>query len=127
MFEKNDDHSVLVSGKNGKDTYRFEIDSDMQNITGVRLEAMNDKRLTGGGPGRSTGGGNFVLNEIKLFAAPKDAPQNKVEIKLQMRQQPSVKKVGRSAVLLTEMLARVGLFRRNSTRLILRPLKLLQT
>ena len=83
MFEKNDDHSVLVSGKNGKDTYRFEIDSDMQNITGVRLEAMNDKRLTGGGPGRSTGGGNFVLNEIKLFAAPKDAPQNKVEIKLQ--------------------------------------------
>lgn len=81
-FEKADDHSVFVSGKNGKDTYRFEIETDLQNVTGIRLEALNDKRLSAGGPGRSKNG-NFVLNELKVFAAPKDSPEKKVQIKLQ--------------------------------------------
>ena len=42
---------------------------------------MNDGRLPAGGPGRAQNG-NFVLNELKLFAAPKSDPTKRVEIKL---------------------------------------------
>lgn len=80
-FELGKDNSVFVSGKNDHDIYRFSIKSDLKGVTGVRLEAMNDKRLPMGGPGRAQNG-NFVLNEFKLFAAPLNDPGKRVEIKL---------------------------------------------
>lgn len=80
-FEKGNDQSVFVGGKNGHDNYQFNIVTDLKNITGIRLEAMNDKRLPAGGPGRAQNG-NFVLNEFKMFVAPKDKPQERVEVKL---------------------------------------------
>lgn len=81
VFELAKDQSVFVTGTNQKDTYRFAIVTDLSNITGIRLEAMNDGRLPAGGPGRAKNG-NFVLNELKLFAAPKSSPDKKVAIKL---------------------------------------------
>ena len=80
-FELGQDQSVFVSGTNGHDTYRFNIVTDIKNVTGIKLEAMNDGRLPVGGPGRAQNG-NFVLNEFKLFAAPKNDPAKRVEIKL---------------------------------------------
>ncbi|MEC9093706.1 MAG: DUF1549 and DUF1553 domain-containing protein [Planctomycetota bacterium] len=80
-FEKGNDHSVFVTGKNGQDTYRLNAVSNLKNVTGVRLEALNDGKLPAGGPGRAKNG-NFVLNQLKMFAAPKDNPQKRLEVKL---------------------------------------------
>ena len=88
-FEVGQDQSVFVSGTNGHDTYRFNIVTDIKNVTGIKLEAMNDGRLPAGGPGRAQNG-NFVLNEFKLFAAPKNDPAKRVEIKLTKPEAPFV-------------------------------------
>lgn len=80
-FEVASDHSVFVSGKNGHDTYRLNLMTDLKNITGIRIEAMNDKRLPAGGPGRAKNG-NFVLSEFRLFAAPGNDPKKRTPIKL---------------------------------------------
>ena len=64
-----DDQSIFVSGKNGKGAYEVVGETPMENLTGVRLEVIADKRLPSGGPGRA-GNGNFVLSEIELTAAP---------------------------------------------------------
>ncbi|MEE2642276.1 MAG: DUF1549 and DUF1553 domain-containing protein [Planctomycetota bacterium] len=80
-FEVGKDNSVFVAGQNGHDNYRFQVHSDLKNVTGIKLEALQDKRLPKGGPGRAENG-NFVLSELKLFAAPKKDPSKRVEIKL---------------------------------------------
>ncbi|MCC7419803.1 MAG: PSD1 domain-containing protein [Planctomycetaceae bacterium] len=62
---------VITAEKNpakGVDTYRHVIKTDVEGITGVRVEALADKSLPGGGPGRA-GNGNFVLSEVDLTAA----------------------------------------------------------
>jgi hypothetical protein len=65
-FTKNKDLSILVSGPNvSPDTYILTFDTNMPNITGLRLEVLPDKTLPAQGPGRAPNG-NFVLNELKL-------------------------------------------------------------
>ena len=52
-------------------------ETDLNGITGLRLEVLTDSRLPNQGPGRASDG-NFVLNELELTAAPKaDAKQAK--------------------------------------------------
>ncbi|MBT5691645.1 MAG: DUF1549 domain-containing protein [Opitutae bacterium] len=68
-FEKQPDGSVFVSGKNGKGSYIVRTSTKLSNITGVRLEAIPDKRLPKGGPGRASDG-NFVLSELEVTAGP---------------------------------------------------------
>ncbi|AMV18060.1 DUF1549 domain-containing protein [Planctomyces sp. SH-PL14] len=82
MFAEQDDKSLLVTGTNGKGTYTIQAELDAQNVTGFRLEALQDDRLGGKGPGRS-GGGNFVLTELTIEAWPKDHPEMKVKVDLQ--------------------------------------------
>jgi hypothetical protein len=72
-FKKLEDQSILASGTNGKDTYTIVAHTDLKDITGVRIEALADSSLPAGGPGRALNG-NFVLNELKLTAAPKADP-----------------------------------------------------
>ena len=64
------DGSYLVGGKNAEtDKYTFEASTTLDNITGFRLEALADKSLPKGGPGRSKNG-NFVLNQFQVTVSP---------------------------------------------------------
>lgn len=64
-----EDGSVFVSGPSPKnDTYNLITASPLETVTGFRLEAIPDKRLPGGGSGRSPEG-RFILSR---FAAELD-------------------------------------------------------
>jgi WD40 repeat protein/tetratricopeptide (TPR) repeat protein len=66
------DDSVLVLQPDGNDTFNLEFDTTLKGITGLRLEAMADPRLPGGGPGTNLDG-NFVLSQISLRVAFRDS------------------------------------------------------
>ncbi|MFP6900882.1 MAG: DUF1553 domain-containing protein, partial [Opitutales bacterium] len=68
-FEKQEDGSVFVGGKNGKGSYVVKATTDLAKITGVRIEAIPDKRLPKSGPGRAESG-NFVISELEVSAGP---------------------------------------------------------
>jgi hypothetical protein len=69
-----DDLSIHVSGKNPpSDTYVIEVESTLQNITGFRLEILDDP-APGKGPGRGKSN-NFVLSEFTVEAAPVATPE----------------------------------------------------
>jgi hypothetical protein len=67
-LEKLEDQSIFASGKNGKGKYIIKSAIDLANLTGLRIEALTDKRLPKSGPGR--GGGNFVLSELEATVGP---------------------------------------------------------
>jgi hypothetical protein len=67
---RQDDNSVLVSGKLAKDVYTFIAPVDLQSITGLKLEALTDPSLPASGPGRAPNG-NFVIHELKATITPK--------------------------------------------------------
>ena len=56
-------------------------ETELTEITGLRLEALADGRLPQKGPGRANDG-NFVLNEIEITAAPKTDPKQVKPVKL---------------------------------------------
>ena len=68
-FEKLDDGSLFVTGKNGKADYILNGHVPFENLTGIRIEAIPDKRFPSGGSGRA-GSGNFVLSELEVTAGP---------------------------------------------------------
>jgi len=72
-LELQNDGSVFVQQQKPAsiDTYSLVLQSDLKGIRGLRLEVLADSRLPGGGPG--WGGGNFVLNELTLHAAPSES------------------------------------------------------
>ena len=72
-FAKKEDHSLVVSGNLAKDLYTVISPTDLQGITGVRLEALADPALPAGGPGRADNG-NFVLHELRLAVSAKADP-----------------------------------------------------
>ncbi|MEM7558079.1 MAG: PSD1 and planctomycete cytochrome C domain-containing protein [Planctomycetota bacterium] len=70
-FEKQDDASWLVTGKNSETAkYTIEGTSSVGALSGIRVEALPDDSLSAKGPGR-TKHGNFVLNEVRLYASAK--------------------------------------------------------
>lgn len=71
------DHVIAADRdpRDGRDTYRISVKTELKNITGFRLEAWNSDKLPGRGPGRSTDG-NFVLTEFTV----EDAQTNKIEL-----------------------------------------------
>ncbi len=73
-FQALPDASVLVSGKLEGGETTFVAETDLPSITGLRLEVLVDDSLPAKGPGRA-GNGNFVINEIKVTAAPKGDPK----------------------------------------------------
>jgi len=80
--ERVPDGSVRLSGANPeRDTYTIEIDSDLDGVTALRLEALPDPSLGGNGPGR-TPHGNFVLSELSATVAPRGAPGSAQPVKL---------------------------------------------
>jgi mono/diheme cytochrome c family protein len=62
------DGAVQATGENPlQDTYTFTAETDLKEVTAIRLEALADERFKSGGPGRSDNG-NIVLTEVRLAA-----------------------------------------------------------
>jgi hypothetical protein len=69
------DGSILASGKNETpETYRVSARTALTGITAIRLELLTDPSLPSRGPGRASNG-NFVLNELRVRAAPAQEPK----------------------------------------------------
>lgn len=70
------DNSILAGGTpQERETYTIRALTNLQNITGFRLEALEDPSLppqptagAGGGPGRGPTNGNFVMQEFSVAA-----------------------------------------------------------
>jgi hypothetical protein len=70
LLTKQSDLSLLASGTNaGTEIYYLSALTYTTNITGVRLETLQDDSLPHGGPGRSANG-NFVLVNFSVSAEP---------------------------------------------------------
>jgi len=73
-FRSLPDGSVRLAGPSAdKDVHRLTIDTDLEKITGLRLEAIRDDLLPAGGPGRSATG-NFVLQSFTADATSRADP-----------------------------------------------------
>jgi hypothetical protein len=69
-----DDKSVLAAGPSAdKDVHTLEIDTDLERIAGLRLEALRDDSLPAGGPGRAANG-SFVLQAVEAQATSRADP-----------------------------------------------------
>ena len=78
---KETDSTIFVTGAEGRGTYEITAETTLMEITGIRLEALTDKRLPQSGPGRSPDG-NFVLTEFEVSWAPKANPTQVKKVKL---------------------------------------------
>ncbi len=77
-----DDGSELFPGASpDKAAYVFHFDAVAGPVEKLRIEALPDASLPHNGPGRAENG-NFVLGEIRVIAAPADAPDRAAEVKL---------------------------------------------
>jgi hypothetical protein len=71
LFEQQKDGVVLVSGENPERAiYTLTGQSNLQSVTGLRLDVFPDKSLPANGPGR-VAHGNFVLSELTMEVASK--------------------------------------------------------
>ncbi len=79
---KQDDGSVLVSGKNPTtETLTFTLITKEVGLRSFRVEAMSHPSLVRGGPGRATNG-NFALSDLKVTAKPADNSRPAEPVKL---------------------------------------------
>ena len=81
-LRKEPDGSILLVGPNKNGVVTVTAETDLTDITGVRLEALTDPRLPQKGPGRASDG-NFVLNELIFLVAPKADPKQAKPVKLE--------------------------------------------
>ncbi len=72
---------VVTEGSDENGVITIVAETDLKDITGVRLEVMSDPRFPKRGPGRAPDG-NFVLNEFTLNAAPKSDRKQTKPVKL---------------------------------------------
>lgn len=72
-LEAQGDGSWFANGKADRDTYTFIITQKIDDLVGVKLEVLTDKRLPAGGPGW-VAHGNFVLNRFYLEQGGKAVP-----------------------------------------------------
>ncbi len=85
-FETLADGSVFVSGTQAGDaTIEFITTVAPGRLTGLRLEAIPDTRLPGGGAGRSPDG-SFVVTEVEVRVAPVSRPGDMTTVSLQKPQ-----------------------------------------
>jgi hypothetical protein len=65
------DDAVLIGGVNaGVGVYSLTLPLPAADITGLRLEVLEDASLPTSGPGRFASNGNFVLSELTATAVP---------------------------------------------------------
>ena len=78
---RQDDNSLFASGPMGEqEQYTITSKVDLKKMTAVRIEALKDKRLPKGGPGRAHNG-NFHVSEVDLHWFP-DGGKQSVELKV---------------------------------------------
>ena len=75
------DRSVIASEKKEKGIYTITTKTSLQNITGIRLEALSDPNLPSKGPGLAANG-NFVVTEFEVFSTPSDKPDSVEKVKI---------------------------------------------
>ncbi|QDU98709.1 PSD1 and planctomycete cytochrome C domain-containing protein [Lignipirellula cremea] len=76
------DQSLLASGKNPDfDTYIVTIETSLEQIAGIRIEALADPSLPAGGPGRAKNG-NIALSDLKATVTPLQGEGKPVALKL---------------------------------------------
>ncbi len=76
------DQSILATGPNPPaNRYVVTANTNLTNITGIRLEVFGDPSLPAKGPGRAPNG-NFVLNEFQVTAAPQSNPKQATKVEL---------------------------------------------
>ncbi len=76
------DGSFLCQGyAPGKHRVKLTVKTDVENITGFRLELMNDPNLPLGGPGRSIKG-TGALTEFEVEAAAEETPDKFTKVKI---------------------------------------------
>lgn len=81
-LKKEADLSIVASGALEKTNYTVVVETDLKNVTGIRLEAIADSRFKNNGAGRAPDG-NFVLTEFEVKAAPKSNPEQTQKVTLQ--------------------------------------------
>ncbi|MBI2477890.1 MAG: PSD1 domain-containing protein, partial [Planctomycetia bacterium] len=81
-FAVQGDGSYLANGTNADfDVYTFEVETSLQDITAVRLEALADDSMKKHGPGRAANG-NFGLSQITVSIQPLVGASEPIEVKL---------------------------------------------
>ncbi len=80
-LEPQPDGSILVTGENKNGVLTIVTETDLTDISGIRLEVLTDDKLPNKGPGRAPDG-NFVLGEFEVSAAPKADPKQAKPVKL---------------------------------------------
>lgn len=75
------DRSVIASGNKAKGVYTLTMNTSLNNITGLRLEALVDSGLPNNGPG-SADNGNFVVTEFEVLAAPTTDLKQQVKVNI---------------------------------------------
>jgi hypothetical protein len=76
------DHSLLFGGhRPQRDTYTIAADSELHQITAVRLEVLADDSLPHRGPGRQENG-NLHLSEFKVELIPAGRPNDRQPVAL---------------------------------------------
>ena len=71
-LNKADGNRLLASGPvPARDSFIITLATPLQEISGIRLEALADPSLPSNGPGRAVGG-NFVCTKVELSVAPQD-------------------------------------------------------
>ena len=74
-----DDHTVFASGDFTKsDTYRVELSGAFEGMTAIRLEALADERLPGGGPGSTDYEGPVGEFFLSTFVVEQDGERAKI-------------------------------------------------
>ncbi len=78
-----EDGSIFASGKHPgrQEVYTLVCNTDLKDITGLRIEAITDDRLPGGGPGRGPLG-NFHLTRFDVQIAPADGSADPIKVDL---------------------------------------------
>ncbi len=79
------DQSITVSGPNRNGVVTIVAETELTDLTGLRLEVIPDAKFPSRGPGRAPDG-NFVLTEIEVTAAPKADPKKPTPVKLEKPQ-----------------------------------------
>jgi hypothetical protein len=79
-----DDGTVCVSGTRPDiDSYTIQTDSDLKQITALRLEAIPDKSLPQGRAGRADDG-SFVVSKVQVFQEPIQPAENVKYVRVEL-------------------------------------------
>ena len=79
-LEVQPDGSILASGKNVHAGYELTFETDVTQLTALRLEALLDESLPKNGPGRGEDG-EFFIEGLKIQGAPRDKSNDVTQLR----------------------------------------------